>query len=324
MKRQRDSLQFRPDVKLFVMMTAMLAEACTTTYHVQRDGANDAYSYSQLNELTSDKLVAVTLKSGSSELATNFLIIKDSCSYKPLLSGGSPKIASSDIIKVDIIDHSISAAEGTSFGIAAGAGAVLVLALAQPTPAEALPLLTPLGAMAGGIIGLVSGAIAGQKDGYIFLSSMPSDRQGDLTARNESPQLNIMYLDFTSLLLVGHVSLNYERVLTKNFNLRLGYASAGFFPIFDGGFRGVHGPLVMINYVTENFPSKFEAGLGGGFSFITSYDRWDNIATRSYSFLPAIAIGYRYQSRSGIFLRAGVEWVHLYGFPVHVSTGIAF
>ena len=117
---------------------------------------------------------------------------------------------------------------------------------------------------------------------------------------------NIIYLDvgiiFSGNSVFMGMGLNYERMLNDNYSIRAG-ANIGFFGthVIGDKISGTSiGFPVTFNYLTKN-KNKFEAGLGGG--------PWINLEQEnSFSFFPAVKLGYRYQpDEGGLMLKAGLE-----------------
>ncbi len=97
-------------------------------------------------------------------------------------------------------------------------------------------------------------------------------------------------------------SINYERMITDDFSIRLGYSSWGFSLLASssGSFTGIP---IMINDLMGDGNSKFE--LGAGIEFInasttTSFFGLTPSTTNTVSTSVGIAtLGYRYQPRGG-------------------------
>lgn len=118
---------------------------------------------------------------------------------------------------------------------------------------------------------------------------------------------NIIYFDLSTLVIMGSISANYERILSDNFSLRGGIGFAYFtdkiyFPT-----------MLMCNFLTKG-ENKFEIGLGG------------SLITENYNPIkPAFSVGYRYQDKNdGFVFRTGLSWVFYYGMGFHLSLGKAF
>ena len=126
---------------------------------------------------------------------------------------------------------------------------------------------------------------------------------------------NIIYAEVAWVIITGAASVNYERILHQHFTVRLGFG-AGY---MIGGLSGDAGmgPLAMVNFITRG-DHKFE--IGAGATWISK-----DFDDQEWRFWPAIAVAYRIQpQKSGFFLRAGLTWTYLFGFPIQVSAGFTF
>lgn len=147
--------------------------------------------------------------------------------------------------------------------------------------------------------------------------------QKDSTQPNQSGgHSGIAYIDATLLppvtfAIYYHVSANYERMFREQWAWRVGYGYSGGILIEAG--EQAHGILLMINYLSQGV-NKFEVGAGGSLVFAsTTKQQTGSVRTL---LVPSIAIGYRYQASGGTFFRTGLEWVYLWGFPLHLSVGL--
>ena len=96
-------------------------------------------------------------------------------------------------------------------------------------------------------------------------------------------------------------SINYERMITDDFSIRLGYSSWGFTLLSSSGsFTGIP---IMINDLMGDGNSKFELGVGIEFinaSTTSSFLGLTPSTTNTVSTSAGIAtLGYRYQPRGG-------------------------
>lgn len=154
----------------------------------------------------------------------------------------------------------------------------------------------------------------------VLLATMvcgPLLAQSDLGSSTESgrnPAMNVVYLEGAGILLTGALSLNYERMISTEFSLRLGYGV---------GWMIEHDPLECVQFTANYFlggDHKFE--ICAGFC-VTSADATG--AGFNSRVIPACALGYRYQPvDGGLLFRAGGAWTYAYGFPIEVSLGYAF
>ncbi len=101
-------------------------------------------------------------------------------------------------------------------------------------------------------------------------------------------------------------SVNYERVISNNFDLRLGLGFA-----FDNSASnsGSHHttsffPLAMANYLIDIYGNNYVEA-GGGFLIASTDFNISNTPNSfqqsAYTIIPTIAIGYRYSPKSGGF-----------------------
>jgi hypothetical protein len=127
---------------------------------------------------------------------------------------------------------------------------------------------------------------------------------------------NIVYAEVTPLILLGNISINYERRVNDWLHARVG-VGAGYAWVIVSGI-GASGGNAMLIYATPNSDHKFEAGLG--VSFVTGFG-----GNTDTNVLPALVLGYRRESATGgFFFRGGASWTYSYGFPLQVSFGVNF
>ena len=105
---------------------------------------------------------------------------------------------------------------------------------------------------------------------------------------------NSIFFVSSYLLLIGQVSVYYDRILNEKFSVRIG-ASAG----ATMGF-GYIGPEISGNYISKG-SHKLEMGIGIGF-----YSVFSN-GGPYFNLMPVYTIGYRYQPKEyGLFFKAGI------------------
>lgn len=128
------------------------------------------------------------------------------------------------------------------------------------------------------------------------------------------PVNNVFYLDYSTFLLIGSISLNYERTW-NNVGVRVGFGEGYAFETGSGS-----GFMVMGNV----FPfeeHKFEMGFGVSVMWVSRFGP----EPRRTQLYPAGSICYRLQPPDGgFFLRLGLSYVYYYGTPFTLSIGIAF
>ncbi|MBL7975504.1 MAG: hypothetical protein JNJ85_11370 [Candidatus Kapabacteria bacterium] len=137
----------------------------------------------------------------------------------------------------------------------------------------------------------------------------------DSTANGSSTVNNVLYFDYSGVLLTSSVSINYERLISKTYSVRL---MAGY-GVESGGYNSI-GVSLIPTYLMGSGNSFFEIGLGGG---VIQDDR--NQLGITTKFVPAASVGYRYQPMdSGLFFRTGLSYSLKYGYPLHISVGYTF
>lgn len=111
-------------------------------------------------------------------------------------------------------------------------------------------------------------------------------------------------------------SINYERSVKKNINLRVGF---GYFASpFNEVFSGLHFP-VSINFLSGNKNNHFEFDIGARVSYFENALNCYCFPNQ-YMLSPIINLGYRYQKQSG-----GIIYKALIGFDgLTLGAGYAF
>jgi hypothetical protein len=144
---------------------------------------------------------------------------------------------------------------------------------------------------------------------------------------------NALYLEIATIVLAGGASMNYERMLTDNISVRTGLG-AGYYTSLSSTYSDATAiaSMGMLNLLTAGNNHKFEIGAGvsvilpvknkkGVLHFLGDRD----FIPGKISFMPAFALGYRYQqSEGGFFFRAGLSLTYLFGFPFQLSAGYTF
>jgi hypothetical protein len=133
---------------------------------------------------------------------------------------------------------------------------------------------------------------------------------------NNSPVArNVFYIDLSTMLIKGSISVNYEREW-GNIGVRFGIGSAAAFETANGS-----GVMVMANY----FPAgdhSFDIGAGLSLMQMSRARPSGPDGTKVY---PAFTMCYRIQPPDGgLFFRAGFSYVYYEGTQFTVSIGIAF
>ena len=145
-----------------------------------------------------------------------------------------------------------------------------------------------------------------------------------ITGRTEAQQADSLnpgvpgslYLDFATILLAGNASINYEIPLQNHTLLRVGFGPGYIVELFESRGGTSLGLLAMLNFLTTGSAYRFEFGIGGSINRIEK-------RTTEWRTLPAIVVGYRYQSYSGGFVfRIGLGYTFSFGFPLYVSIGL--
>jgi hypothetical protein len=145
-----------------------------------------------------------------------------------------------------------------------------------------------------------------------------------------SPQIvkyknNIIYAELLGNGLFS--SVNYERVISNNFDLRLGL---GFVFSNSESNSGSHHttvflPLAMANYLIDIYGDNY-IEVGGGFLIAsTDLEISDTFAQSMNVFVPTIAIGYRYSPKSGgVFFSAAFDMFILDSITPWGGLGIGY
>ena len=144
---------------------------------------------------------------------------------------------------------------------------------------------------------------------------------------------NALYLEIATIVLAGGVSVNYERMLTDNISVRTGLG-AGYYTSLQSEYSDATAiaTMGMLNLLTAGNNHKFEIGAGVSVIFPVKNKKGvlHFLGDRDFipgqiSFMPACALGYRYQqSEGGFFFRAGLSLTYLFGFPFQLSAGYTF
>jgi hypothetical protein len=140
---------------------------------------------------------------------------------------------------------------------------------------------------------------------------------------------NTVYLEVATALLVGGVSINYERVLTQHFSIRTGLGTGYYADFGDKVTKTAVGNTVMLTYLLGKGDYHFEAGAGASLMYFkdgfTGGDYLAGVLPGQWGVMPAIALGYRYQQRDGgFFFRVGITYTYFMVTPVQVSVGHSF
>lgn len=142
---------------------------------------------------------------------------------------------------------------------------------------------------------------------------------------------NSLYVEGTTIVVTGGVSLNYERFFNDNLGLRLSYQASYVFAIF--AWASGHGPSLAL---VGAWGGKHAFELNGGLSFTVltaSSDVFSGAFTagldstnsrRSYLVTPIVYAGYRFQADHGFLLRAGLGWTGGMAMGLSLSLGYAF
>jgi hypothetical protein len=140
---------------------------------------------------------------------------------------------------------------------------------------------------------------------------------------------NTVYLEGATALYVGGASINYERVLTRDYSIRTGLGTGYYADLGDNIPKTAFGTMVMLNYLTSGSDYHFEAGAGASLLYFkdgfSGGDYMARVSPGQWSVMPAVAIGYRYQQRNGgFFFRVGITYTYFMVTPIQVSFGHTF
>ncbi|MEI8134580.1 MAG: hypothetical protein WCH46_05800 [bacterium] len=135
-----------------------------------------------------------------------------------------------------------------------------------------------------------------------------------------SPQAyNTVYGELSGYLFNHCLSINYERSVTQQFWVRVGYGSGGFRSV-DGDSHGDgSGVMIMAEYLSGE-RSKLELGLGAA-----AIDELYSVRKSRLLLTPAASLGYRFQPfHGGMVFRIGLTYDFYAGLPIQISLGYAF
>ena len=134
---------------------------------------------------------------------------------------------------------------------------------------------------------------------------------------------NALYVELATLIFTGAASINYERILTDNVSLRVGYGVAGAF--FVVGTASGNGPQVMAHFFFGEGTAKFELGAGAAFMFSEATEFIFDTSADELLIFPSIALGLRLQPYDGGFFgRFGTAWTYGYGIGFVAGLGAVF
>lgn len=152
--------------------------------------------------------------------------------------------------------------------------------------------------------------------GFADSTSVPGSASLPLRSKE-----NVFYLDVSTALFIGAISLNYEHTW-EHVGYRVGFGAGGGAPELEVG--NGYGGMVMLNV----FPldeHKLEIGFGASVMWLSRFGSRFASEPRRTQVYPAGTICYRIQpSDGGFFLRLGLSYVYYLGTPFTVSIGIAF
>ena len=145
------------------------------------------------------------------------------------------------------------------------------------------------------------------------------------TLAQQTDSLNLrvpesLYLDISTLLLIGNASINFETPFSNHILFRTGLGGGYVAGILDHSGETSFGLLAMVNFLTAGSSYRFEFGLGASLNKMFKENR-DNSEWKGR---PALVVGYRYQSYSGGFVfRIGLGYTFAFGTPLYLSFGWA-
>jgi hypothetical protein len=105
-------------------------------------------------------------------------------------------------------------------------------------------------------------------------------------------------------------SVNYERIISKNVDLRFGLGFAFSNSQSNSGSHHTTAffPLAMANYLIDIYGNNYIEIGGGMLIASTEFEISDTFAQSTNVFVPTIAIGYRYSPKNGgIFFSAAFD-----------------
>ena len=130
---------------------------------------------------------------------------------------------------------------------------------------------------------------------------------------------NNIYLDGGSFLSY-YYNINYERLITENISLRIGYGHGKFYASLGGG-GGKEGDNLnlLCNFLLFKGNSKLELGIGASYILNLKYH-----SVPSEKVYYAFSFGYRYQPKNGgLLFKAGYSLFYP-GFGLNISLGYSF
>jgi hypothetical protein len=155
-----------------------------------------------------------------------------------------------------------------------------------------------------------------------------------LQIRDSESIKNAIHGEYAGLILMGNISINYERYILNYLWLRMGwgfgYGNEGpygaFLPIPAGT-----GPIIMFNLMSGG-SDKIELGIGAYYirsmtddtSVLTLWHKQTvSHPVGTWKLCPNLCLGYRYQSSDGKIFRFGIS-ANEFGYPIYISGGKAF
>ena len=122
-------------------------------------------------------------------------------------------------------------------------------------------------------------------------------------------------------------SVNYERVISNNFDLRLGLGFAFSNSESNSGSHHTTAffPLAMANYSIDIYSNNYVEVGGGVLIAFTDFIISDSFSQPMYTFVPTTAIGYRYSPKNGgFFFSAAFDMFILSGITPWGGLGIGY
>ena len=168
----------------------LAATGCTSTRQVLKHSDG----YSRITEKVTGETVRVVLRDGRAMKLRNLYVGANSTrGTRP--QGESKRLPTSELRKIEVVDHGTGFWQGAGLGLGTGLGSTLLLAVTQDSGLERdLAIIVGLAASVPmGLVGGIIGKIKGQKEVYRFperspkrnLTTAPSGRRTETVRRQE-------------------------------------------------------------------------------------------------------------------------------------------
>ena len=168
----------------------LAATGCTSTHQVSKHSDG----YSRITEKVTGKTVRVFLQNGQTMRLSNLYVGANS-TKGTLAQGERKRFPTSELRKIEVVDHGTGFFQGAGLGLGSGLGSTLLLAMNQDSGFKRdLAIIVGLAASVPmGLVGGIIGKIKGQKEVYRFperspkrnLTTAPPGRRTETVRRKE-------------------------------------------------------------------------------------------------------------------------------------------